>query len=567
MKPIRTTATASIDLGRAGGVPLSKERIAVYNSGLVPIERYRRDAAFLRRSRAESLRIDLGWGAEWMPWRHQPVVREADGTLRYHFEETDDVARVIADAGLRPYWSYCYVPVAARPEGGDWRGMAEDDGTWVELVRRYAGGAAERGIVIGYHEVYNEPDLRDERTAQPHFYTGALDDYLDLYRATARAIREVDPAARIGGPALAVTSVNRRWLEAFLTMVVDEGLPLDFLSFHHYGAFSLENTLDIVDDVLAGFDGFEHLELHLNEYNSFQIDYPRGGLQDGHLLASSFAAELPRLLSRRSLTRTHWAQFLDSGEGNFSGMIDIDGNPKPVFSVYEFFQRMPLDRVAVAIDGPEGIGAIASADEHRAAVLAWNRHFVDTEVSFELTASTGAPGVVRVIGPDGETRHRIEADEPIIVGIPTGGVAMIELGGPASEATHRLVHRTHLPRTLTLEEGWCDVDERTAAFRLGVARDRAPISCAADLPEAALPKRWSGTITDAVGTPLAGRLLVQVNTASGVRTIDLRADERPAEWAGNGVAAPLRAGDARVSVAVLDAPAGALARVVPEEAP
>lgn len=564
MKPIRTTATASIDFGRAGGVPLSKERIAIYNSGLVPIERYRRDAEFLRRSRAESLRIDLGWGAEWMPWRHQPVVREADGTLRYHFEETDDVARVIADAGLRPYWSYCYVPVAARPDGGDWRGMAEDDGTWVELVRRYVGGAAERGIAIGYHEVYNEPDLRDERTAQPHFYTGALDDYLDLYRATARAIREVDPSARIGGPALAVTSVNRRWLEAFLTMVVDEDLPLDFLSFHHYGAFSLENTLDIVDDVLAGFEGFEHLELHLNEYNSFQIDYPRGGLQDGHLLASSFAAELPRLLSRRSLTRTHWAQFLDSGEGNFSGMIDIDGSPKPVFSVYEFFQQMPLDRVAVAIDGPEGIGAIASADEHRAAVLAWNRHFVDTEVTFELTASTG---VVRVIGPDGESRHLVEADQPIVVDIPTGGVAMIEFGGPASEATHRPVHRAHLPRALSPTEGWCDIDERSATFRLGVARDGARIACAADLPEAVLPQRWHGAITDVAGAPVAGRLLVRVETASDVHTIDLCDDGRPADGAGTRVTAPLRPGDARVSVSVLDAPAGAVARVAPEEAP
>lgn len=560
MKPIRTTATASIDFGRAGGVPLSKERIAIYDSGLVPVERYRRDAEFLRRSRAESLRIDLGWGAEWMPWKQQPVVREADGSLSYHFEETDDIARIIADAGLRPYWSYCYVPAAARPEGGDWRGMAEDDGVWVELVRRYAGGAAERGVAIGYHEVYNEPDLRDERTAQPHFYTGQLEDYLDLYRATARAIREVDPAARIGGPALAVTSINRRWLEAFLTMVVEEDLPLDFLSFHHYGSFSLENTLDIVDDVLAGFPGFEHLELHLNEYNSFQIDYPRGGLQDGHLLASSFAAELPRLLSRRSLTRTHWAQFLDSGHDNYSGMVDIDGVPKPVFSVYEFFQRMPLDRAMAAIDGPEGVGALASTDGARAAVLLWNRHFRDVAVTLDLAGVPAGPGIVRIIGPDGETRASL--DDSAAIEVPSGGVALVELGAAAPDPARRVVQRSHLPRTLRPDEGWCDVDEVSGSFRLGTEREGALVACAADLSEADLPAQWHATVTDAVGTPAPGRLLLRTDTASGSRTVDLTADGRIAEWAGDRPAAALREGDARVSVALVDAPAGALARVV-----
>ncbi|MGN6271549.1 MAG: GH39 family glycosyl hydrolase [Protaetiibacter sp.] len=567
MKPIRTAASATIDFERAGGVPLSKERIAIYNSGLVPIDRYRRDADFLRRSRAESLRIDLGWGAEWMPWKHQPVVREADGSLHYRFEETDDVARVIIGAGLRPYWAYCYVPAASRPEGGDWRGMAEDDGTWVDLVRAYASGASKRGVAIGYHEVYNEPDLRDERTGQPHFYTGDLDDYLALYRATAAAIRSVDPTARIGGPALAVTAVNRRWLEAFLTMVVAEQLPLDFLSFHHYGWFSVENTLDIVDDVLRGFPGFEHLELHLNEYNSFQIDYPRGGLQDGHLLASSFASELPRLLARRSLTRTHWAQFLDSGEGNFSGMVDIDGVPKPVFSVYEFFQQMPVDRAFVEVDGPEGVGAIASADGKRAAVLAWNRHFTDISLSLAFGGARAERGVVRVIGPDGESSRFVGDESTVTVDVPTGGTVLLEFGEPAGEPLPRVVHRTHLPRTLGLDEGWCDVDEQTATFRFGVTADGVQLSCAADLTEATAPSAWTAIVTDALGRPARGRVTLTLEGANGTSTIDLTGDS-------SGAAAPVTArpaalrrdGDVRVTATLVDAAAGSLARVFPEGA-
>src|SRR5690606_17632670 len=116
-------------------------------------------------------------------------------------------------AGTRPYWSYCYVPRAARDQGGDWRTMGEDDSVWVQTVEAYVAGLRERGVTIGYHEVYNEPDLRDERTAEPTFFTGDLADYLDLYRATATAIRGTDPAARVGGPALAVTAVHADWLD------------------------------------------------------------------------------------------------------------------------------------------------------------------------------------------------------------------------------------------------------------------------------------------------------------------------------------------------------------------
>ena len=239
-------------------------------------------------------------------------------------------ARFLSGVGVRPYWAYSYVPRAVRPEGADWRTMAVDDRLWVDLVTEYVRGAAERGVSIGYHEVYNEPDLRDERTAEPVFYAGDLDDYLDLYRKTAAAIRAVDPAARIGGPALASVAKNAHWLRPFLQTVVDEDLPLDFLSFHHYGTHGIAPALDTVRGVLAEFPQLAEVELHLNEYNSFTIDYPRGGLQDSHLLASAFAADLPLLLGDPSLTRASWAQFLDSGNGNYSGMIGIDGEVKPL---------------------------------------------------------------------------------------------------------------------------------------------------------------------------------------------------------------------------------------------
>jgi xylan 1,4-beta-xylosidase len=563
MKKHPSTARVDIDLQRRSGRPLSKERLSVYNSGLVPIERYRRDAHFFDESGAESLRIDLGWGAEWMPWKQQPVTIAADGTVEYHFEETDELVDLLADTNTRPYWSYCYVPIAARPTGGDWRTIGESDAVWVDMVAAYVAHARERGSAIGYHEVYNEPDLRDERTAEPVFYSGDLDDYLALYRDTSRAIRAADPWAVVGGPALAFPLANGQWLDRFLELVVREGLPLDFLSFHHYGTFSVEGSLDVVDRALESYD-LPYLETHLNEYNSFPIDYPEGGTQDTHLLAAAFAADIPRLLDRPGLTKTSWAQFLDSGEGNFSGMVRIGGSPKPLYEVYEFYQRMPLARRSVSIDGPDGLGALASSDESGAAVLAWNRHFADLEVEFVLDGYAHSEVRIRTIGAGGTT----ESVHEVVVGrvsltIPTAGVALIEGGDLGRPPRERIVERALRRRTASAGD-WVDVDEASGTLQFGVESADAVLVCGADFAEGATPSGWEWAIRDALGGKRPGALAVREIDSSGVRDSMFGDAAAPAvEWNALAPSAPARDGRVRVLAALIGSEPGTFAMLRP----
>jgi hypothetical protein len=519
MQNPRTAATVRVDTSRPHGVPLSKERIAIYNSGLVPIERYRRDRAYFRRAGAESLRIDLGWGAEWMPRKTEVVQRDADGRYSYHFEETDEVARLLTETGTRPYWSYCYVPAAARVHGQSWMAMAPDDTVWVDTVREYVRTLADRHVSIGYHEVYNEPDLRDERTAAPHFYEGNLDDYLDLYRATARAIREADPAARVGGPALAVTSRNRHWLEAFLAMVVEEDLPLDFLSIHHYGHFSTDNTLDIVDEILERFD-LPFLEVHLNEYNSFTIDYPRGGLQDTHFLASTFAADIPRLLNRRTLTRTHWAQFQDSGHDNFSGMIDIDGNPKPIWQVYEFYQSMPNRQILVDIDGPEGLGAIAGGNDERLGILIWNRSSTDLTTTVILDRPLEDPTATILDSTGTRTLHGSDATH---LALERGAVAMLSSRPHTHPEPARRAWRATCARPARRDDSWIDIDERTGVIDVYTGSRRYSTTAILETEFASTtPLRWTFVDHRAPHPLDTGTVAVSTQTAQSHTTQTLR---------------------------------------------
>lgn len=562
MKQHPRRARISVDLSVRDGRPLSKDRISIYNSGLVPFERYDRDKEYFTDSGAESLRIDLGWGAEWMPWTTQQVSVGSDGAAQYAFEETDRLADLLESTNTRPYWSYCYVPIAARPDGGDWRTMAESNDLWVDMVRNYVVHARERGNRIGYHEVYNEPDLRDERTAEPVFYSGDLDDYLELYRQTSAAIREADPTARVGGPALAFPLINSHWLERFLSMVVAERLPLDFVSFHHYGTFSVEGSLDLVDQAVAAVD-LPYLETHLNEYNSFQIDYPQGGLQDTHLLASAFAADLPRLLDRPGLTKVSWAQFLDSGEGNFSGMVTIDGVRKPLYEVYEFYQRMPLERRLVEVEGPAGVGALASSDDHGASFLVWNRHFAELSIDLEVTALDASDAALKIIGPAPQDEQRVDiVDGRLTIVVPSGAVALLQVDEKSAPVEVRAVQRAYLRKPDRAKDGWVDVDEASGAIMFGVHEQGARLVAAADFGVDAHPSGWNALIHDANGRPVSGSLSVRVSRGHEVEHLAF-GDPTDSEVAWSQVAPASEHDGYRVVAVLAGAPAGSFATLQP----
>ena len=56
------------------------------------------------------------------------------------------------------------------------------------------------------------------------------DRYWKLYDVTAAAVKEVDSALRVGGPATS----NNAWLPEFLVHCRTSGAPVDFVSTHHY---------------------------------------------------------------------------------------------------------------------------------------------------------------------------------------------------------------------------------------------------------------------------------------------------------------------------------------------
>ena len=91
-----------------------------------------------------------------------------------------------------------------------------------------------------FFEVWNEPNLKA-------FWTGTQKEYFKLYRATAVAIKKVDPSLKVGGPATA----RDGWIEEFLEFCETGSVPVDFVSTHHYPTDALGHEDDDTETQLA----------------------------------------------------------------------------------------------------------------------------------------------------------------------------------------------------------------------------------------------------------------------------------------------------------------------------
>ena len=138
-------------------------------------------------------------------------------------------------AGMRPFVELSFIPKALSTSAS--RGAffyrpcvdppAEAE-AWTGYIRRFVRflihryGAEE--VRSWYFEVWNEPDLKVV------FFSQDRDAYFQLYEATARAIKSVDPGLRVGGPATS----GSKWIVSFLDYCRAHEVPVNFITTHQY---------------------------------------------------------------------------------------------------------------------------------------------------------------------------------------------------------------------------------------------------------------------------------------------------------------------------------------------
>jgi hypothetical protein len=191
--------------------------------------------------------------------------READpqNPASYRFGPSDQIIASIRNIGAEVLYRL------GRSEGADPIPPGDFD-RYAEIARHIVlhynrGWANGHDFHIRYWEIWNEPDLGKV------FWSGTGQQYFDLYGKLARAVKQADPQALVGGPAIAAPNDASPYRDRFLEYVRDAHLPLDFYSWHWYATDS-EDPLDfsrIAQDLRQRLDsqGLKETRSFLTEWN------------------------------------------------------------------------------------------------------------------------------------------------------------------------------------------------------------------------------------------------------------------------------------------------------------
>ncbi|MHA1793642.1 MAG: GH39 family glycosyl hydrolase [Promethearchaeota archaeon] len=251
------------------------------------------------------------------------------------------------------------------------------------LVKHWEERYGNEQLSRWYFEVWNEPDLGS-------FWSGTFDDYISLYKHACKGIKRVNSAFRVGGPATS----GYKWITPFLKRCQDDGIPVDFVSFHTYPLNPVPRELLsgdepsswnsiplVVNKVRQDMDGLGlgHLELHVTEWNSSSM--PNDLKHDQPANAAFICSMVPEMANLVD-SFSYWTVsdvFEEIGfpecafHGGF-GLINVQGIKKPSFHAFTLLNELWEDCCKITIeDGVKDFHSIGTVkdDEIRLLLSRW----------------------------------------------------------------------------------------------------------------------------------------------------------------------------------------------------
>lgn len=308
---------------------------------------------------------------------------------RYNFQNLDKIYDFWLSLGMKPYVELSFMP----------EGLASGTQTcfvyranvtppknheeWAALIHAFIAHLIERygrsEVLSWRFEVWNEPDLQ-------YFWGGDQQAYFELYAATARAIKAIDPDLQVGGPATS----KSLWIPEMLDYCARHGVPIDFISTHHYCADAALEMGKFTDDIRwrgqkamradvqrtlksVRASAFPSLPVHYTEWNVSPIHEDRFG-KDSEFTAA-FVLQTIKDIAGLAERYMLWAisdVFEESGPGETPftgkyGLVNLHGIPKPVFHAFHFLSQL-YDAVL-----PSGDSSYVTRSPHGdLRVLTWN---------------------------------------------------------------------------------------------------------------------------------------------------------------------------------------------------
>lgn len=341
-------------------------------------------------------------------------LRNSAGEIEYSFFNVDSTFDFLLSIGMKPFIELSYMPEALA--SGDktvfhYKGNITPPGSYEEwgnlcgalaehLVERY--GIDE--VKSWFFEVWNEPNLIGL------FWSGTMEEYLELYKSAALAIKKVNEELQVGGPATAINA----WIPETIEFCQKHNVPLDFVSSHHYPTddgfglgLKMEEQMARADrevchkTLLKAVEEAGSLPLFYTEWNSSPS--PRDRYHDTSYCASFI---VKNIIDNHGLIDIYsfWT-FSDIFEecgfssvpfhGGF-GLLNIHGIPKPSYRAFQLLSGLDGELLNTEdSDISPTVDYAAAIGNNRITILLANFHVLNAPISTEKV-SVGIEGAEQV---------------------------------------------------------------------------------------------------------------------------------------------------------------------------
>jgi xylan 1,4-beta-xylosidase len=314
---------------------------------------------------------------------------DSQGHPVYNFSYVDQIYDGLLADGVKPFVELSFMPqkLAAhsllhvfwyKPNISP----PKDWGKWDDLITTFTKHLIDRygidEVARWYFEVWNEPNL-DFWGGEPKQAS-----YWELYDHTARAIKNVNPRLRVGGPATAQAA----WVDAFIKHCSENKIPMDFVSTHVYGNDRAQDVFGTNEDiprdkmVCRAVDkvhqqieasGVPNLPLIWSEFNASYKNEPE--VTDSTYMGP-WLADTIRQCDGLVSSMSYWT-FSDVFEeegvvktpfyGGF-GLIAEYEIPKPAYNAFKLLHKLGGQRLALDSDS----ALLTRRDDGTLVLAIWN---------------------------------------------------------------------------------------------------------------------------------------------------------------------------------------------------
>ncbi len=289
---------------------------------------------------------------------------------------------------------------------------------WEFLVSEFTKHLVDRyginEVRTWYFEVWNEPNLNA-------FWSGSMEEYFKLYKASAKAVKRVDSLLKVGGPA----SSKGSWIADIINYTSTNHIPLDFVSTHLYpqdeqvvypdrngspyaiGDFFKENVKKVLQIVRQSVR--PNLEIHWTEWNTLSapsastVSWTKNNNVD-NLFAASFIVKNCLALDTVCNTLGYWvvSDIFDEAvmpQTPFScgyGLLNINGIPKASFNGFKLLRKMTGQIVKInkqEFNDSIGKGIFAVRENNKLRILMWNQNFVELSTHSNFKGTINLPSM------------------------------------------------------------------------------------------------------------------------------------------------------------------------------